>query len=730
MRNLKGFIFTVDAIFALIVAVAAVSVLMLSTYAPTFSNQEPASEAFSIAQALSQTTVAQAIQNGMPLLIAEGATGNSTQSIWPQYGGNASLSHSSPEIGPAFPLVSFKLKIDRSVVINPAIAIGDGIVVFTTNAPRSSLVILNETEGTEEYIVDAPGSTSFVGNPVVYDNMIYTFNAAGFVNAYDKRGNLLWWQQTGTVNAVLGSEDGYIVANTVIINPLNGTIVSNTAIAPTAFSNGEFITFASTSSSTSNLSTFALYGNTLTRIWTQTPAVTQAAVPPVSASGNAIVVGGGADLYVYNLGGSLLWSKVLLGDLESTAILYNGVYAKTTNALYGFNLTTGEEIFSTAINSTFTNSSIAVTPSYIYSLRNETFFDEFATGSGKLLWSLNLSYNSPVTFTTPVTIDTYAGGISVADGAAFFAVGNTLYSLSSCRADPSVSLLGDIARQYLFQRGGCADLLLNYTYPSTNIAIYVNNSYGPALRLAKFTGVNSFVALPSNATGAYTTQCKYTMLAWTYPGNVPLPGGIIALNPDGGTFNPSLPWANIQQSDTQVEYQLSDGSGGTVGNVVANGNFMDSWSMVALVLSGNEIYGYLNGNLTGTSTASDVGCISGITRGSIGYLQNGFNGSIAGVQFYNTSLSANQINALYREGLAALPITTANAVSWFPLDGDSSDYLHGYLGISINGSFVKYNFTPLSLLDSYQISRASVPKAILTSADNYGPYNIGVVIWR
>ncbi|MGC8537931.1 MAG: LamG-like jellyroll fold domain-containing protein, partial [Candidatus Micrarchaeia archaeon] len=51
-----------------------------------------------------------------------------------------------------------------------------------------------------------------------------------------------------------------------------------------------------------------------------------------------------------------------------------------------------------------------------------------------------------------------------------------------------------------------------------------------------------------------------------------------------------------------------------------------------------------------------------------------FDGSIANVQIYNTALSANDIKALYQEGIGGAPIKIQNLVGWWPLNGNANDY--------------------------------------------------------
>ena len=49
-------------------------------------------------------------------------------------------------------------------------------------------------------------------------------------------------------------------------------------------------------------------------------------------------------------------------------------------------------------------------------------------------------------------------------------------------------------------------------------------------------------------------------------------------------------------------------------------------------------------------------------------------GNIADVQLYNTSLSNNQLKALYQEGIGGAPIKIQNLIGWWPLNGNTNDY--------------------------------------------------------
>jgi len=51
-----------------------------------------------------------------------------------------------------------------------------------------------------------------------------------------------------------------------------------------------------------------------------------------------------------------------------------------------------------------------------------------------------------------------------------------------------------------------------------------------------------------------------------------------------------------------------------------------------------------------------------------------FKGFISNVQVYNTSLTANQVQALYLRGMGGAPMKLQNIVGWWPLNGNTNDY--------------------------------------------------------
>jgi hypothetical protein len=105
----------------------------------------------------------------------------------------------------------------------------------------------------------------------------------------------------------------------------------------------------------------------------------------------------------------------------------------------------------------------------------------------------------------------------------------------------------------------------------------------------------------------------------------------------------------------------------------------NTWYFIAATYnSGSPTEFYINGIQYPGPTESGV-----MTTGTSGPLQigpaisngnNALNGMIANVQIYNTSLSANEIQALYLEGIGGAPINLQHLVAWWPLNGNANDY--------------------------------------------------------
>ncbi|MEM3181321.1 MAG: LamG-like jellyroll fold domain-containing protein [Candidatus Micrarchaeaceae archaeon] len=122
--------------------------------------------------------------------------------------------------------------------------------------------------------------------------------------------------------------------------------------------------------------------------------------------------------------------------------------------------------------------------------------------------------------------------------------------------------------------------------------------------------------------------------------------------------------------------------------------------LIAEVVNGNETV-YVNGNKV---IADPLSVSSQSTVGwQIGYGNAGgqlLNGSAGNIQIYNTSLSVNEIQQLYQEGIGGAPLANAGLVGWWPLNGNANDYSgNGNNGTATNIAYVSpANYTRDSIL--------------------------------
>ena len=120
---------------------------------------------------------------------------------------------------------------------------------------------------------------------------------------------------------------------------------------------------------------------------------------------------------------------------------------------------------------------------------------------------------------------------------------------------------------------------------------------------------------------------------------------------------------------------------GAVGHELFSNNDafpLGNWFNVVGTYDGSTQNIYINGvSIKSTSTSDYISTISypvgiGTLRGDAVAVP--FNGLLANVQIYNTSLTANQVQALYLQGIGGAPMKLQNLVGWWPLNGNPNDY--------------------------------------------------------
>ncbi len=191
--------------------------------------------------------------------------------------------------------------------------------------------------------------------------------------------------------------------------------------------------------------------------------------------------------------------------------------------------------------------------------------------------------------------------------------------------------------------------------------------------VGQFNGQNAYISIPDSTTidSAAFTVSFWVKFSQNFPG-----GCCYSLVNKGWGVNDQRQWYFIA-ADTgggSVRY-------GTDTTIGANSEYDYQWNdlnwhFVTGTFSGGTMTLYTDAKQR--QQASGLGNILMNTQSiyvgtAVGY-SSYFPGEIADIQVYNTSLSANEIQALYIEGIGGAPVRPQNLTGWWPLNGDSKDY--------------------------------------------------------
>ena len=205
--------------------------------------------------------------------------------------------------------------------------------------------------------------------------------------------------------------------------------------------------------------------------------------------------------------------------------------------------------------------------------------------------------------------------------------------------------------------------------------------------VAQFNGKSSYITVPASAFG-YTTNGNtnnypLTISVWFYTSQ----NGLI-LGQDDAVYPPGSPsgWVPALYVDANGLLRASVFWHGSVSyQVVSSTPYnTDTWHNLVDVYSNGIETLYVDGNKLGSESVAEesynaayyyfigTGFSSSWPSTNNGWFY--FNGSIANVQAYNTSLTQNEILLLYQEGIGDAPIDPTHVVGWWPLNGNAQDY--------------------------------------------------------
>jgi len=720
---MRAVIFTLDSIFALIIAAAGISLLAYFFYTPQTTTVLGYSSAASILQNLLSTN-SSAISSSNFLFSSIAYQANASNEAWDSFMRDSMHNAGNPH-GPLTPLVSF---------------------------------IYHPSSGTPSRAVADYGKIFFYSGSI-----LYALSATSGATAWTKNIG-----QTPPSQPIISS--GLLIysntMNLTAINPVTNTIAwssPNALVNPAMTSN--FLAYGNKLYYGSGTNVLAVYAANGTQAWSYSLGSAVNSIVADSGSLAASYASSIALLNDFGSSGNVIWSKPIGAGVSSlSSSPYNGIIGflsgSTANAVYVDNsLASGfpyaivaGSAYPTIYNNTLiyqsSNAIIAVstnglllwtysapaaygtatannypvaTSKMIYSTWSNGYLVALNYPSGTFAWATNVPYGSPLILS------------GVAYGRLYATSGANVIAFGTCNAGGGGSLLAMAATMYANGQGSCADALVDSVYPMTNYSIFLNSTFAPAMSLASFNGLGSFIENPTKAplNGLQT----FTISAWVYPTNTAngpyiYSEGSPSLSMDFGVTPGNALTISTTNSGTPETFTSSL-------SVPLN-----KWSFVTAELSVGGTSGTfvlsLNGQLqsgagqpesTAGAMFSGIGYSVGNTVGQAGSF---FSGNIANVQIYNATLSQSQILQIYQRGLQGAPLQNVGIQAWYPLAGDSNDYSGlGNTAYPFGVSYLSSNYLPSGYTNSYQVSSAGITLPIQNYTTGLSRlYKVGVVAWR
>ena len=709
---MKAIVFTLDAVFALVIAFTTISILLYFHYYTEIPYQTRYIDAQSTLLSLAESnitaisgvnTTAQQIINqnnayldSSPLLVK-----NSAHSPVSEY-------------GPLYPSISYIFTANSAITTAGFEDYGN--VYFIAG---STIYAINASYGSEvwsESITNGPGT------PLLYKGNLYITNSTSLVALDAENGNVLWSTPItayGSSASIKIINNGDIVFATSSDNllgfyPENGSLAWHYSIPAAPIGAGLLSIQGGVviATSTNSLIMVKPYGSSAYTLWT-IPSVTST---PASAINSSIIFANSESANAVNIGGVQLFSPISLPEpIVGVTASPNLFLYQTTNSLLALS-PEGKSVWYKPMPSGITQPAtsgdyyypmISSSDNMVYSIWSNYIVAQNLS-NGKIVWTMNSIYGN-------------IGSPSLAYGHLFLPEGNTLVALGTCSADPGTSLLSSIATLYLNNEGSCADSLINSVRPTSNYSLYINGTFAPGLGLAKFNGINSSIEVPNSS--SLDLFHEFTISFWVnknaYSSNC---GTIIGKPGSSGMLIYSQTSNGCSAGSTNNQplvFKYVDYQGTTHDGISSPPLPSSQW--INIILSVNL---GANDNLTPTWYVNGAMYLNGLkfqrSYGDlpppgfntyplyIGSGDNPFNGSIANVQIYRIALNSSQAEDIFSRGIEGAPISGQLLSAWYPLDGNANDYSgNGNVGYPSNVGYEYSNYTISGILQASEVSKSS-----------------------
>ncbi len=733
---MKGFVFTLDALFSLTIAATGLSVLFYFMYTAPSPYFVQYSSSSSLLSSLASTKLG-AI-SGIPLVGYISQQYSASNQTWPLPIGDEYNSGGNGD-GPSSLTINYVVEAGANV-INGTIVAGYGNVYFGAG---NEIYAVNVSSGDVAWTSNAPYNSFFRSAPdinatLLYGGRLIYATQANVVALYADNGTMAWssnvmynsgvnepsstaahvkmTQYNGKL--ILATYD-YAKSSSSLLYSLyanNGTLVGafpqSSQIAYMAVASGQLILLGNRIYLQTTIQN-STYGST--SIWSEVPACGNSFIG-VSSFANTIAFGCKNKGELVNVDNSIILDNQFSQGVTGVSSHWGNIVFQSQSKITLENVT-GAQKWQANIPAVYGTAPLNATPitssSSIYSLWSNGYLIIQNLSNGVVTANTVIPYPGP--------INPY---MSLAYGRLFTSRGQYLMSFGSCPSNPNDSVLSAVATMYVNGEGSCASYLLSKIDPNANFSVSFNGIQVP-ISIAQFNGQDGYINVPDSQQ-IDSTYNAITISAW------------VEFSAEPSQFQDIIRKASQFAITIPTAYHLKfvGPTFSSTPNDVPFTPTLNEWYYIAATWSSftNTATIYVDGNAMGSfpTTGSIPTTTNPLGIGANGAGADPFDGYLSNVQIYNTSLSSGQIGTLYREGITGIPISYANLVGWWPLNGDTNSYAGNYAaGYPFNVAFNPTTYNSIAFQNSFSVTSQSVPLPILNySTGKYNLYNVGVYSWR
>jgi len=207
---------------------------------------------------------------------------------------------------------------------------------------------------------------------------------------------------------------------------------------------------------------------------------------------------------------------------------------------------------------------------------------------------------------------------------------------------------------------------------------------------AQFNGQNGYIAVDA---ALPLSPSQLTVCAWINP--TVITGSRREIVGNDYTSSDSFFLSLNNNGNSEGDFWVHTTSGWQGPVVTPSAVPLNTWSFLCANWTGSNEYIYLNGKSVGSlGTSGTISLPMGvpIEIGADDENMQWWDGSISNIQIYNASLSASQIQQLYKEGIGGAPIDLQHLVGWWQLNGNANDYS----GNGNNGTQYNVWYSPIN----------------------------------